>query len=53
MHPAWAGRAREVPQPVAALERARELAGSDGLLLVTGSFYLAGTLRPWLTPPPI
>ncbi len=52
-HPAWAGRAREVPQPVAALERARELAGSDGLLLVTGSFYLAGTLRPWLTPPPI
>ncbi len=51
-HPAWAGRAQEVPQPLAALERAHELAGSDGLLLVTGSFYLAGTLRPWLTPPP-
>lgn len=33
-------------QPEAALEVALEQAGKDGLVLVTGSTYLAGTLRP-------
>jgi dihydrofolate synthase/folylpolyglutamate synthase len=37
-----------VPAPEAALERARALAGPDGLVLVTGSLYLAGALRPRL-----
>jgi dihydrofolate synthase / folylpolyglutamate synthase len=36
-----------VPRPWAALERARELAGADGVVLVTGSIYLiADLVRP-------
>jgi dihydrofolate synthase/folylpolyglutamate synthase len=36
-----------VPDPRAALERARELAGPDGVALATGSIYLvADLLRP-------
>ena len=31
-----------------ALQRARELAGPDDVILITGSFYLAGLLRPML-----
>jgi dihydrofolate synthase/folylpolyglutamate synthase len=34
------GRVEAVADPVAARERARELAGPDGLVLVTGSLYL-------------
>ncbi len=33
------------PRPREALERALELAGADGSVLATGSFYLAGELR--------
>ncbi len=33
------------PDPHKALERALDLAGSDGMVLVTGSFYLVGDLR--------
>lgn len=44
-HPAWAGKARAVAQPLAALDAARKRAGSEGLVLVTGSLYLAGALR--------
>jgi dihydrofolate synthase/folylpolyglutamate synthase len=36
--------------PAAALERAEELAGADGIVLVTGSFYLAGAVREVLVP---
>jgi len=50
-HPAWAGRARVIAQPAAALDEARRAAGPGGLVLVTGSLYLAGALRartaPW------
>ena len=45
-HPAWAGRAEAVPDAPAALSRARDASGPKGLVLVTGSFYLAGALRP-------
>ncbi|HEY8287539.1 MAG TPA: cyanophycin synthetase [Chloroflexota bacterium] len=34
----------EREDPLAALERARELAGSDGVVLVTGSLYLVGAV---------
>lgn len=34
--------------PAEALARARELAGPEGVVLVTGSFYLAGNIRPLL-----
>jgi dihydrofolate synthase/folylpolyglutamate synthase len=44
-HPAWGGRAVAVPDAVAALDRARAAAGEGGLVLVTGSLYLAGALR--------
>lgn len=37
-----------VPDAFAALDRARSLAGPDGLLCITGSFFLAGLLRPAL-----
>jgi len=33
-----------VPDPVAALARARALAGPEGALLVTGSLYLLAAL---------
>ncbi len=45
-HAAWASRAEAVPEPREALARAKALAGPEGLVLVTGSFYLAGALRP-------
>ncbi len=47
-HPAWSDRALAVADPAAALARARALAGSGGLVLVTGSLYLAGAIRPLL-----
>lgn len=47
-HPAWRRRPEAVADPAAALERARAAAGPDGLVLVTGSIYLAGALRPIL-----
>jgi dihydrofolate synthase/folylpolyglutamate synthase len=37
-----------VPEPKAALARARSLAPKGALVLVTGSLYLAGALRPVL-----
>ena len=37
-----------VPDPQAALARARELAGPDGVVLVTGSIYLVGAIRSLL-----
>jgi dihydrofolate synthase/folylpolyglutamate synthase len=45
-HPAWEARAEAVPDAALALARARAAAGPAGLVLVTGSFYLAGALRP-------
>ena len=42
------GHVEAVPEPAAALARARELAGEDALL-VTGSLYLLADLR--LRPP--
>jgi dihydrofolate synthase / folylpolyglutamate synthase len=40
-----------VPDPVAALERAREAAGQEGAVLVTGSLYLLADLAVALRPP--
>ena len=37
-----------VPDPVAALARARELAGPEGAVLVAGSLYLVGAIRSLL-----
>lgn len=37
-----------VPEPLWALERALSLCGEGEQVVVAGSFYLAGTLRPWL-----
>ena len=45
-HPAWQGRAEALPDAATALSRAKAAAGPKGLVLVTGSFYLAGALRP-------
>jgi dihydrofolate synthase / folylpolyglutamate synthase len=42
---AWAGPSEEVVRPAEAVARARELAGSDGWVLVTGSLYLVGDVR--------
>jgi dihydrofolate synthase/folylpolyglutamate synthase len=39
---------RVVPDPREAYRRAREAAGADDLILVTGSFYLVGIIRPML-----
>jgi dihydrofolate synthase/folylpolyglutamate synthase len=44
-HAAWEGRAEAVPDASLALGRAKAAAGREGLVLVTGSFYLAGALR--------
>jgi dihydrofolate synthase/folylpolyglutamate synthase len=44
-HPAWREKAEAVEDPGSALARARALAGPSGLVLVTGSIYLAGALR--------
>jgi len=38
----------EVSDPIEALERARDAAGPNDLVVVAGSFYLAGELRPIL-----
>nr|MBA3300587.1 hypothetical protein [Thermoleophilaceae bacterium] len=40
----WAGPAETVPEPRAALARARESAGQDGAVLATGSIYLIADL---------
>jgi dihydrofolate synthase/folylpolyglutamate synthase len=45
-HGAWTGRAAAEPDPARALACARAAAGGNGLVLVTGSLYLAGALRP-------
>jgi dihydrofolate synthase/folylpolyglutamate synthase len=45
-HPAWAGRGVAIGGGAEALELARRSAGPDGLILATGSLYLAGALRP-------
>lgn len=37
-----------IPDPHAALQAAIQQVGRDGLVIVGGSFYLAGALRPWL-----
>jgi len=48
-----AGRQAEaVESPRAAVARARELAGRRGAVLVCGSLYLLGDLRPWLLRQP-
>ncbi|MGQ0613251.1 MAG: bifunctional folylpolyglutamate synthase/dihydrofolate synthase [Planctomycetaceae bacterium] len=47
-HPAWSGRALALEDPAAALARARAEAGAGGLVLVTGSLYLAGAIRTLL-----
>lgn len=47
-----AGEARElVPDPAPALARALELTPEGGLVVVAGSLYLAGRLRPLLDSP--
>jgi len=43
---AWRGRAHACDDVRAALARARGAAGSGGLVVVTGSLYLAGAVRP-------
>jgi dihydrofolate synthase/folylpolyglutamate synthase len=43
---AWGGPSSQRVHPVEALAQARELAGPDGWVLVTGSLYLVGELRP-------
>jgi dihydrofolate synthase/folylpolyglutamate synthase len=40
--------AESAPDPAAALARARDLAGPDGAILVTGSLYLVGAVRSLL-----
>jgi dihydrofolate synthase/folylpolyglutamate synthase len=47
-HPAWRDRAETAPDAPTALARARAATPAGGLVLVTGSFYLAGALRPLL-----
>jgi dihydrofolate synthase/folylpolyglutamate synthase len=44
-HPAWGGRAAAVPDAAEALATARDAAGDEGLILATGSMYLAGAIR--------
>ncbi|MHC4931646.1 MAG: bifunctional folylpolyglutamate synthase/dihydrofolate synthase [Planctomycetota bacterium] len=44
-HPTWGERAHAIESPAEALEAARKAAGPEGLVLVTGSLYLAGALR--------
>lgn len=41
-------RARVFPVARDALDSARETAQADDLICITGSFFLAGELRPWL-----
>jgi dihydrofolate synthase/folylpolyglutamate synthase len=45
-------RAEAVESPRAAVQRARALAGRRGAVLVCGSLYLLGDLRPWLLRAP-
>jgi dihydrofolate synthase/folylpolyglutamate synthase len=44
-HGAWQQKATAIESPIEALTIARERAGADGLVLVTGSLYLAGAVR--------
>ena len=37
-----------VPEPLEALQRALEVCSQDGTVVVAGSLYLAGQVRPWL-----
>lgn len=51
--PELAGSAPEItvaPDPEAALAEARKLAGKEGVLCITGSFFLAAELRPLVAP---
>lgn len=45
---AWGGSAEVVPQSASALRRAEELAGPEGIVLVCGSLYVVGEVRPLL-----
>ena len=47
---AWGAPAELRPDPREALARARELAGDEAWVLVTGSLYLVGELRPSIPP---
>jgi len=47
----WGGGGEAVTPALAALDRGRELAGPEGTLLVCGSLYLVGEVRPALRPP--
>jgi len=38
----------ECEEPGAALAKARDLAGPDGIVVVTGSLYLVGAVKPEL-----
>ncbi len=51
-NPVWRDRASAVEKPADALDTARAHAGADGLVLVTGSLYLAGALRAKTAPGP-
>ena len=44
-HPIWRDRACAMPDPATALKQAKAAAGPRGLVLATGSLYLAGALR--------
>jgi dihydrofolate synthase/folylpolyglutamate synthase len=46
---AYTPTAIAIPDRRAAVERARRLAGPEDVLVVTGSFYLVGEAREWLT----
>ena len=48
----YTGQVERVPLVSAALTRARELAGTSGLILVTGSLFVVGEARDFygLTP---
>jgi dihydrofolate synthase/folylpolyglutamate synthase len=41
----WVDEVASVPEPPAAVARALDIAGSDDLVLVTGSLYLVGNVR--------
>ena len=49
---AWDGPSEQRVDPGEALARARELAGPDGWVLVTGSLYLVGGVRDLVVPCP-
>jgi dihydrofolate synthase / folylpolyglutamate synthase len=47
---AWGAESEQLARPAEALARARELAGPDGWVLVTGSLYLVGEFEPVPSP---